>query len=176
MQPSTDAGGGGTPPRHLGSHPASGRMILFNMTAAIKKIGQEIGRSMAPLARNQQRVEDTLAYHKKKESKTKDLREFDLPKLKGWLHKRTMKDLQAFWRIVVNIDGWKNIEVCLLKIMKFWSNMIRHAIDPSIYKGKKYMEHVATAKMTVQLGRTLKDMISGQNLMGCIFRNRGEVK
>lgn len=74
------------------------------MVTVIEKIGREIGRSMAPLAVNQQRMEETLAYQKKKDPK-KDLGEFDLEKLKGWTHKRNAKNFQAFWCNAVNRNG-----------------------------------------------------------------------
>jgi hypothetical protein len=160
----------------LGAHPAPAGVNPYNMAAAIEKMGREIGRSMAPLALNQQRMEETMAYHKKKELGKKDLDEFDLAKLKGWAHKRNVKDLHSFWRNVVNSDGWKKDEACLLKTMKLWSKTMGHAIDPSIYKGKKHMEQIAGVTMTVQLGRAFEDLMEGHNIMGCVFRNRNEVK
>ena len=46
-----------------------------------------------------------MVYKKKKEPEERDLDKFDLVKLKGWAHKRNVRDLQAFWRNVVNSDG-----------------------------------------------------------------------
>ena len=45
-------------------------------------------------------------------------------------------------RNMVNSDDWKKDEVHLLKTMKLWSKTLGHAIDPSIYKGKKDMEKI----------------------------------
>ena len=101
----SQAVGGPPPPRHLRAHPAPGGMDPYNMMAAIKKMDQEIGRSMAPLALNQQRIEETMAYQKKKELGKKDLYDFDLAKLKGWTHKRNVRGLYVFWRDVVNSNG-----------------------------------------------------------------------
>jgi hypothetical protein len=38
------------------------------------------------------------------------------------------------------------------------------------------MEQIAGVNMTVQLGRAFEDLMEGHNLMGCVFRNRSEVK
>jgi hypothetical protein len=146
------------------------------MVAAIEKMGREIGRSITPLAVNQQRMEETLAYQKKKEFGKKDLDEFDLAKLKGWAHRRNVKDLQALWRNVVNSNGWKKDEACLLKTMQLWSKTLGHAIEPSIYKGKNHMEQITAVNMMVQLGRTFEYAMEGHNLLACVFRNRAEVK
>ena len=51
-----------------------------------------------------------------------------------------------------------------------------HAINPSIYKGKQHIEQITAVNMTVQLGREFEDLLEGHNLMGYVFRNRGEVK
>ena len=48
------------------------------------------------MALNQQRMEETMAYQKKKESGKTYLDEFNLAKLKGWTHKRNVRGLQAF--------------------------------------------------------------------------------
>ena len=92
-------------------------------------MGQEICRNMMPLAVNQQRMEETLAYQKKKELGKKELDDYDLAKLKGWAHREDVKDLQAFWRNVVTSEGWKKDKAYLLKTMKMWSKSLGHAID-----------------------------------------------
>ena len=50
---------------------------------------------MASLRVNQQRREETLACQKKDLGKKLD--DFDLSKLKGWGHRRNVKDFQVFW-------------------------------------------------------------------------------
>ena len=79
-----------------------------------------------------------------------------------------------FWKNMVNSDGWKKDEACLLKATKLWSKTLGHATNPSIYKGKKHMEQIVGVNMMVQLGRTFEDL--GHNLIGCVFKNRSKVK
>ena len=50
-------------------------------------------------------MEETLAYQKKKELGKKDLDDYFLVKLKGWLCREDTKDLQACWRNMVTNDG-----------------------------------------------------------------------
>ena len=73
-------------------------------------------------------------------------------KLKGWAQREDVKDLQAFWQHVVTSGGWKKDEVYLLKAIKMWSKSLDHAIDPSIYKGKKHTEQITPVDMPVNLG------------------------
>ena len=81
-----------------------------------------------------------------------------------------------FWRNVVNINGQKKDMVCLLNTLKLWSKTLGHAIDLSIYKRKKHMEHVAEVNMTVQLGRTFENIMDDNNLSGYVFKNKCEMK
>ena len=94
---------------------------------------------MMPLMINPQMIEGTLAYQKKKEL-VNLFDDRDLAKFKGWLHKEDVKDLQAVGRNVITNDGWKKDNVCFLKTMNMWPKSLGHAIDQSIYKGKKHME------------------------------------
>ena len=66
------------------------------MTVVVERVGHKIERSLAPLALNQQQMEDTLAHLKKKELKRKDLDNHVLAKLKVYAHKKDTKDPQAF--------------------------------------------------------------------------------
>ena len=60
---------------------------------------------MMPLAVTQQKMEETMAYQKKKELGKKDLDDYNLAKLKGGAHREDVKDLQVFWQNVVMSDG-----------------------------------------------------------------------
>ena len=77
-----------------------------------------------------------------------------------------MKEFRALVYTVVSSNAWKKDKVCLLKKIKVEWKTLGHAIDPSIYRGKKYIEQVAAVNMTVQLGRTFKNPFDGHNLMG----------
>ena len=146
------------------------------MVAAIERMGREVGRNMMPLAVNQQRMEETLAFQKKKELGKNDLDDYDLAKLKRSTHREDVKDLQAFWRNVVTCEGWKKDEAYLLKTMKTWSKSLVHAIDPSIYKGNKHMEQITSVDMMVKLGQTFQDIMEGHIILACVFKNRSEMK
>ena len=102
--------------------------------------------------------------------------DYALAKLKGWTHREDVKDLQAFWRNVVTSKGWKKGEAYMLKTMKMWSKSLVHAIDPSIYKGKKHMEQITLVDMTVKLGRTFEDIMDSHSMLACVFKNRAEVR
>ena len=67
---------------------------------------------------------------------------------------------------VVSSDAPKKDKVCLLKKMKLGLITLGHVFDPSIYRGKKYMEHIAAVNMTVRIGSTFKNPFDGHNLMG----------
>ena len=132
---------------------------------------------MMPLAVNQQRMEETLAYQKKKELRRKDVDDYDLARLKGWLHKEDVNDLQVFWRNVVASDGWEKDETYLLKTMKMWSKSPDHAIDPSFSKGQKHMESITSVDMTVKLGRTFEDIREGHSMLAFVQEHiRGKAK
>ena len=86
-----------------------------------------------------------------------------------------MKVFKGFFRNVVSSNTWKKNKACLLKKMKLWLKTLWHAIDPSIYRGKKHTEQVTAVNMTVQLGRMFKGLLDGHTPTGGLFRNRYEV-
>ena len=89
-----------------------------------------------------------------------------------------VRGLQAFWRNVMNSNGWKKDEVCLLETIKLWSKTMGKIIDPFIYKGKKHMEQLAGVSMTVQLGRCLTScvLIDGRRAHFMSDNRRGQVQ
>ena len=91
-----------------------------------------------------------------------------MAKLKEWLHREGIKDLQAFWQNVVTSDGRKKDETYLLKTMKTWSKSLGHAIDPFIHKGKKHMEQITSVGMTVKLGQTFEDIMESNIMLVCV--------
>ena len=110
------------------------------MVTAIERMSREIVRGMIPLVMNHQRMDKMLALQKKKELGKRELDDCNLAKLKGWAHRADVTDLQAFWRNAVTSHGWTKGKAYLLKTTRMWSRSLGHAIDSSIYEGKKHME------------------------------------
>lgn len=135
--------------RHPGARGRPGGLDLFavagvDMTQAVERMGQAIAKSqqgltrgleltLAPLAANQQRMEDTMAFQKRKAQGKKDLNNLDKAKLKGYANVSDIRYLQSFWRKAVKSDGWQEDEKILRKLVFLWTGELGMEIDPNIY-------------------------------------------
>jgi hypothetical protein len=95
------------PSRHIRVHPALSGPDPFGMAEAIEKIGRVIGRSLVPLASNQQQMEETIVYQRKKYLGRKDLYKYDLAKLTGWTYTIYVSGFQGFWINEPVSDSWR---------------------------------------------------------------------
>ena len=64
-----------------------------------------------------------------------------------------MEDFRTLVYNVVSSNAWSKDKVYLLKRTQLQWKTLGHTIDPSIYRGKKHLEHVAAVNMTKQLPR-----------------------